>query len=208
MGDVVDIAGKRKSAAGGSGGDGKSPRAAKPAHGACGAKTRGGGKCKKQKGWGTNHLGSGRCKLHGGNTSSGEASAAKEAALIMGEALDIEPHEALITCVRIAAGEVAYCSREIAGLEKATEPTAFGAVLNIWIKTRQVAMAQLAKYSKMALDAGVAERQVQLAERYGEMLATLISGILGDLELTKKQQKAAPAIVTTHLQLLEGAQGA
>jgi hypothetical protein len=206
MGDVVDIGAKRPPKAAAA--KPKSAHAAKPAHGACAAKTRGGGKCKKQKGWGTDHLGSGRCKLHGGKTESGTKAAAKEAALIMGEALDIEPHEALITCVRIAAGEVAYCSVQIAGLEKATESTMFGEQLNIWIKTRQVAMATLAKYSKMALDAGVAERQVQLAERYGEMLATLISGILGDLELTKKQQKVAPVIVTKHLQLLEGAKAA
>jgi hypothetical protein len=202
MGDVVDIRGgnaatpkapkKRSGHGGGSG------------HGACGAKTRGGGKCKKQKGWGTEHLGTGRCKLHGGSTASGQAAAAKEAAQIMGVALDVEPHDALLTCVRIAAGEVAYCSTQIAGLEKATEMTMFGEQLNVWIQVRQKATAQLAKYCKMALDAGVAERQVQVAERYGEMLATLISGILGDLKLTKGQQKQAPTIVRRHLQALEG----
>lgn len=197
MGDVVDIGAKRGAA------KPKSPRGADPPHGDCGAKTRSGGKCKKQKGWGTDHLGTGRCKLHGGNTSSGQAAAAKEAAVIMGEQLDVDPHDALLTCVRIAAGEVAYCSKEIGQLEKATESTMFGEQLNIWIQVRQKAMLSLAKFSKMALDAGVAERQVQVAERYGEMLATLISGILGDLALTKAQQKKAPAIVTRHLQALE-----
>jgi hypothetical protein len=197
MGDVVDIGAKR-------GGDKPSPpRGGASPHGACGAKTRGGGKCKKQKGWGTEHLGTGRCKLHGGNTESGEKSAAKEAAVIMGQALDVDPHDALLTCVRIAAGEVAYCTGEIGTLEKATESTMFGEQLNIWIQVRQKAMLSLAKFSKMALDAGVAERQVQVAERYGEMLATLISGILGDLGLSKAQQKKAPAIVTRHLQALE-----
>jgi hypothetical protein len=197
MGDVVDIGAKRGAAKPSAPREGGSP------HGACGAKTRSGGKCKKQKGWGTDHLGSGRCKLHGGNTSSGQASAAKEAAVIMGIQLDVDPHDALLTCVRIAAGEVAYCSGEIAGLEKATEKTMFGEQLSIWIQARQKAMLSLAKFSKMALDAGVAERQVQVAERYGEMLATLISGILGDLSLSKAQQKKAPAIVTRHLQALE-----
>jgi hypothetical protein len=198
MGDVVDI---------GAGRGADKPKAvhgAKTAHGDCGAKTRSGGKCKKQKGWGTEHLGTGKCKLHGGNTSSGQAAAAKEAAVIMGQALDIEPHDALLTCVRIAAGEVAYCTTMIGDLEKPTESTMFGEQLNIWIQVRQKAMLSLAKFSKMALDAGVAERQVKVAERYGEMLATLISGILGDLELTKGQQKKAPAIVTRHLQALEG----
>lgn len=34
----------------------------------CGAKTRGGGACQKPLGWGTDHPGQGRCKLHGGAT--------------------------------------------------------------------------------------------------------------------------------------------
>lgn len=34
----------------------------------CGAKTRSGKPCKKEAGWGTDHLGQGRCKLHGGAT--------------------------------------------------------------------------------------------------------------------------------------------
>ena len=32
----------------------------------CGAKTRAGGQCKQAAGWGTQHAGEGRCKLHGG----------------------------------------------------------------------------------------------------------------------------------------------
>lgn len=34
----------------------------------CGAKTRAGTPCKKQAGWGTDHRGQGRCRLHGGAT--------------------------------------------------------------------------------------------------------------------------------------------
>jgi hypothetical protein len=34
----------------------------------CGARTRGGGHCRKGSGWGTDHPGQGRCKLHGGAT--------------------------------------------------------------------------------------------------------------------------------------------
>lgn len=34
----------------------------------CGAKTRAGTPCKKPAGWGTNHKGTGKCKLHGGAT--------------------------------------------------------------------------------------------------------------------------------------------
>jgi hypothetical protein len=36
--------------------------------GACGATTRGGTPCTQKAGWGTDHVGVGRCKLHGGAT--------------------------------------------------------------------------------------------------------------------------------------------
>jgi hypothetical protein len=37
----------------------------------CGAaKRQGQGVCQKQAGWGTDHLGFGRCRLHGGNTTA------------------------------------------------------------------------------------------------------------------------------------------
>jgi hypothetical protein len=35
----------------------------------CGAKNRQGDPCRQRAGWGTDHLGSGRCKLHGGRSS-------------------------------------------------------------------------------------------------------------------------------------------
>jgi hypothetical protein len=51
----------------------------------------------------------------------------------------------------------------------------------------------------MAISLGIAERAVKLAETYGEMLAQLIQGILGDLELTDEQRAKAPVIVRRHL---------
>lgn len=37
----------------------------------CGAKTRSGGRCRLVAGWGTDHVGEGRCKLHGGASLKG-----------------------------------------------------------------------------------------------------------------------------------------
>ena len=41
----------------------------KQPHDKCGAKTRAGTPCKQPAGWGTDHPGQGRCKLHGGASS-------------------------------------------------------------------------------------------------------------------------------------------
>lgn len=40
-----------------------------PHDGQCGAKTRAGTPCKQKAGWGTDHVGTGRCKLHGGKST-------------------------------------------------------------------------------------------------------------------------------------------
>lgn len=37
----------------------------------CGAKTRAGTPCRRPAGWGTDHVGEGRCKLHGGRSLRG-----------------------------------------------------------------------------------------------------------------------------------------
>ena len=42
--------------------------------GQCGAKTRAGTPCTQPAGWGTDHVGWGRCKLHGGATPTGHRS--------------------------------------------------------------------------------------------------------------------------------------
>ena len=64
----------------------------------------------------------------------------------------------------------------------------FQAVYGEWID-------RSAKHAKLALDAGVEERKVRIAEQQGELIAQVIRSILGDLGLNKKQQTDAPAIV-------------
>jgi hypothetical protein len=53
----------------------------------CGADNRAGEPCKRPAGWGTDHVGEGRCKLHGGNAGApeGNQNAAKHA-------LNSDPH--------------------------------------------------------------------------------------------------------------------
>lgn len=179
----------------------------------CGAKTRAGGTCTKRAGEGTGHPGEGRCKHHAGSTPSHELKGAvilaRREAQVMGVPLhDVDPHEAILECIRIAAGEVQYASSQIWALEdhEAVGPLTtvkrrplkgeYGAespgvtveevttehpALHIWIAVRHQAMDRLVHYSKVAIAAGIAERQVQLAERYGEMIADVLRGALSDL---------------------------
>lgn len=137
---------------------------------------------------------------------------------------DINPLEGLLMCVRISAAEVAYFSQmlEYKGDEGLTgrprseavagkDPEVFDLKgerqLSIWYKARKSAMNDLARFSKMALDAGVAERQVRIAEQMGDMLARFIQGVLDALQLTKAQKERAPEIVRQHLTLAAVAGG-
>lgn len=198
-----------------------------PPDGKCGAKTRKGTPCKRKAGANTNHPGIGRCANHLGATAANERTAAihlaKRELQVMGKPLPIHPIDAILQCVSIAAGEVQYASDRIAelredtavGPEVSTRPLKLekGAedrtervedhgpvTLNIWIKVRHDAMDRLAHYSKVALAAGVAERQIRLAEQQAQLIATAVRGILTDLGVANRPD--APAIVRRHLELV------
>lgn len=189
----------------------------------CGATKKNGQRCVLDAGWGTDHPGVGACKHHLGNAKDTIKPAAPQALSILARGhIDVSPMEALLMCVRITAAEVTYFSSKISELEEADvverprveSMTKDGYVedlqqqkqLNIWIRERQRSLLQLARFSKMALDAGVEERMVRVAERVGSQIAALIRGVLDDLQLTEAQRETAPAIVRRHLRLLEGVQ--
>jgi hypothetical protein len=149
---------------------------------------------------------------------------AELATLVMGPAIEVEPHQALISIIHIAAGEVAYATERIAELDTRdaivnpetrqettggedgsyTTTTYHKQELNLWIQVRQGAMDRLARYSKMALDAGIAARQVQFAEEYGGKIATALQHVLAGLDLTPAQWEKAPELVRGALTVLEG----
>ncbi|MEU3452156.1 hypothetical protein ABZ671_00735 [Micromonospora sp. NPDC006766] len=56
-----------------------------------------------------------------------------------------------------------------------------------------------ANFAAKAVAAGIAERQVRLAERQGAMLAEVIRRILGDLNLTPEQSARVSEVVPRHL---------
>jgi hypothetical protein len=176
----------------------------------CGAKKRGGGRCNMAAGWGTNHPGIGKCKLHGGALPTHvKAAASQEYRTLMGKPMEIDPLNALVWCIKIRAGEVKWLSDRMAELDEKTwvEDTMVGKQFHLYARERQHAMADLARYSQMAIGLGIAERQVRMAETYGEMLAKYTKGLLDDLwpHLDVEGRAKAPQIVRHHLLLLDGA---
>jgi hypothetical protein len=147
---------------------------------------------------------------------------------VLGSPIDVHPLDALLTAVRIAAGEVNYFTLliqqltvdEAAVQHEKTRPLSLGkdgederqevkerttqADLHIWIRARQDALDRLVKYSKTALDAGIDERRVKLAEHTGELMVKFLQHVLDRLTLSKADRKRLPEIVHEGLMLIEG----
>lgn len=172
----------------------------------CNAKKKSGDICLLAAGWGTPHPGLGRCKFHGGMSPNHlKAAARQEMKHLLGFEMEMAPIDALMWCIRITAGEVHWLSVKLTQTPQSEwlESTIMGKQLNLWARQRHLAIDRLAKYSKWAIDAGIAERQVRIAEMYGETLARLIQGILEELRLTVDQREQAPEIVRRQLALVD-----
>ena len=174
----------------------------------CGARRRDGGRCTQPAGAGTQHLGFGTCKFHGGNMQVHMKKEIKRQAVIMGAPKEINPLDAIIWCIQITAGEIEWMNGQIAKLqeEQWIEFTIQGKQLNVWQRARSDAQDRLVRYSKDAITLGLAERAIRLAEQFGVTIAKLLEGIAADLDLTVPQQRIWPSIVRKHLIMLEQAQ--
>jgi hypothetical protein len=180
----------------------------------CGANKTSGGKCKQPAGLGTGHFGVGRCKFHGGATPTHEKSGAEELVkrglLFYGEPIEIDPHEALILEVERTAGHVAYLQLET----EALDPSDFENRDHFDLKYKQTLglyraeRKHLVNVCQAALNAGVEERRVKVAERTGAAIVKILEGVLADLGLSKKQKEKAPEIVRRHMTVLEGGKAA
>lgn len=178
----------------------------------CGAKKRvSGEKCQRPAGWGTSHLGTGRCRTHAGNSPTARAAALKKHAIqFMGAPKDINPFDAIIWCIKITAGEIEFLSMEIAKLTDLkdlwVEHTIAGQQMNVMVRYRAEAQDRLVKYSKEAISLGLAERAIRMAEMFGETIARLLEGVASDLVLTPQQKRDWPSIVRKNLVVLQGGQ--
>lgn len=163
----------------------------------CGGEKRNGDPCLREAGWGTDHPGTGKCKHHGGATTSGKDAATKELVASMATPIPVTPGQAIQAVLNLAAGQLAYCTAMAGGLteEQMFEMTDAGAVPNRWVRLQLSIMDRIKQYSRAAADMGIEERQMQLAEQQTRMISTLLERVMDQLELTKKQRKeVGPAI--------------
>lgn len=188
----------------------------------CGAQTRAGTKCTQAAGWGTDHVGHGACKLHGGamrnHKVAAQKSIAAEAVKTYGLPREVDPRDALLEEVHRTAGAVDWLRGQVEALAPDTvtwgvteEKSSTGkdgdsrteaAAVNVWVQLYQAERKHLVDVCKAAISAGIEERRVKLAEQQGALLASVIRGILGDLELTPAQAARVSEVVPRHLRAM------
>jgi hypothetical protein len=175
----------------------------------CGAnKTNGKGTCTREAGWGTPHLGFGQCRIHGGNTPSG----LKFAARLMGEVRSmqfggpriVDPHQVLLEEVYRSAGHVEFLHQKVLELtdDDLSEVNIGGKVPAFWIRWYTDERMRLVNSAAVCIKAGVAERQVRVAEEQGRIFAGAIRLILTQLGLTPEQERKAPGVIRKVLEAL------
>lgn len=187
----------------------------------CGGTNRSGGPCELAAGQGTDHVGHGNCKHHGGSTPNGVKHGATQRANTLmatyGAPRDILPAAALLEEVRYAAGHVAWLRGKVAELEpealtwgiaertekQATEFTGVDvterAALNVWLEAYHRERRYLLDVSKAALVSGVEERLVQLAEAQGLAIVAVLARVFDRLGLTEAQRALAATAVPEEL---------
>lgn len=177
----------------------------------CGGKGKNGKPCGLTAGHGTDHPGYGRCKFHTGSTPNGVKAAAKQEvdsiaaryAAAMGEGVESDPYEAILTTIRQTSAEVALFGSLAPSPERGPfVATMFGPQLHAAVAERQKAQKRLVHFAKVAIDAGVAQRQVDIAERLGKQLGMILQRIVAALDLTPQQMQRVPELVRGELELI------
>jgi hypothetical protein len=172
----------------------------------CGATNRQGRPCGNVAGFGTDHVGFGRCKFHGGSSPDGRTFAAKQAAAAeaarLGAAVDTDPAEALSLCVSLVSGEVAWLRQRVEAIE---DGNGFErGELHPAVRALDGAIDRLSRISKLAVDAGVEERRLELDELVVARLAEAVRAALAEVELSPEQHEQLRAAMTRHLAALDG----
>jgi hypothetical protein len=132
---------------------------------------------------------------------------------------EVEPHEALLEEVWRTAGHVEWLGGVIGELEPkqlvhgitktvqfrdGTRTVEARAAINLWVKLYQEERDRLVRAAKAAIDAGVAERQVRLAEEQAQQLARVIMAVLSDLGHDPTDERVRNVV---RLRLIEGGKG-
>lgn len=179
----------------------------------CDAKKRQGeGTCTRPAGWGTDHVGVGHCKLHGGSTprqaSGAHAQAVEnEARKTLGR-LNVVPVSDPLTELSKLAGQVLAWKDLIGeqvstltsvGYEGMTGEQVRGAV-QVFERAMDRCASVLTAMAKLNID----DRLAVVSEQQASMVADALAAVMGEMGLSHDQQREARTRVAGHLRVVAG----
>jgi hypothetical protein len=138
-------------------------------------------------------VGASVCIVHGQNART---KAKRARAIALAEALAADPRRDPDEVLRDVLHTSDYLMRKARAEVDADRPTA--ATMLKLVEVTETA----GRWAKTALDAGVAERSIHLAERQGAMVAAVLERIFDDLALDERQRRLVPTVVPRHLRAL------
>lgn len=169
-------------------------------------------------GRGTDHLGAGFCKLHSGSggimADNGRALLrnikARQALQTLGIPYEIDPEDALLALVHEAAGNVAFLGGRVSelgfqlvgdvmSLTRNGDAVPTTEDVRSIVKLYNEERDRLAKYSKIALEAGIAARKVKLMEDQAAVVVAVLRAVVGRMDLTDGQRTEALTMIADEL---------
>lgn len=171
----------------------------------CGGKLhQGDGTCTQPPGWGTDHAGGGRCKLHGGCAPSGRAAGVADLAGRLLYKYDAEPVENPLTALQALAGRALTLESVIGGIVNDMrairyETEAGGEQLRSEVAVLERAMDRAGRLLVDIVKLGIEERLAKVTERQLDMLAGALSVVLPGMGMGPEQVREARVRVARHL---------
>ena len=151
------------------------------------------------------------CASHGGRAPQNRRAAERRLAGEeirdrLGVPLEIDPLDAVIAAVHEAAGNVAYLRGLVGDDEnrgRFITPLGMSVVVELYNEERD----RLARYSKLALDAGIDERRLRVDEGRIVALGAAVDAAITDVGLDPEQREALRAALGRQLRARLGAAG-
>lgn len=168
----------------------------------CGAIKQNGQPCLRDKGWGTDHQGEGRCRYHPEDGDTTPMGAAGRELAAMATPIETDPVSAISGILNLSAGQLTYTTMKVADLR---EEDLFGeSGINVWVRWQERLMNQTAKFANIAAAMGIEERRVKIAEIQTTLMTRMIEAVVGELDLTPAQRKKVGPAIRKALPVIAG----
>jgi hypothetical protein len=177
-----------------------------------GKKKQGPGNCEQPAGWGTDHAGFGRCKLHGGSTTTGKAAAAEaEGRWLLGQMVPdrgpvTDPLAELRQLGALVMQWMRACESALESLnDYRYEGEHSGEQLRSEVAMFERSMDRAATFLATLAKLGLDERQVAVSEAKANMLLRALEAGLAEHGITGPQATAVKQATGRHLKVLKAA---